>query len=510
MQPLLVLIGSLFLCGTALAVQVPVLVYHDIRDQPGADEYVVSTQAFREQMAFLKQQGYQPVSLARYADAAAGKSKLPEKPIVLSFDDGLVSFRDIAVPVLAEYSFPAVLSVVTGWVDGNQVPDDYRGRLLTWEQLRSLSRSPLVEVLSHTDNLHHGVLANPQGNLTPATITRRYDVQARRYESETDYRKRIRADLTHSAQRLLTELGKSPPGIAWPYGDYNQVLAEEAAALGFKYQLTLDKEPARTEQFPRINRVALRAVRTIAAFESTLSFERAHQPLRILEIELDAMANSRAADQEQWLSALLGRARLSRANVALVNPFTRDGAEAFFQNGSVPVRAEVLHRVLHQLRTRAGIDYLLLRITAVPAVTEAAAELARRHPYDGVLLAANISKADAAILQKQFSYHHPGTQCGQEQGAAWPVCQDFMLVSVDSLAPAHYSAMDDKTALPVYYLLQNRPDADGRQVATALHDMRVRGARNYGLHDGPFLENPEYLRRVATELAAHSPPGTRY
>ena len=508
MRRLLVLIGCWSLLGTALAVEVPVLVYHDIRDVPGTDEYVVTGQMFREQMAFLKQQGYQPVSLRRYAEAAAGKSNLPDKPVVLSFDDGLASFRDIAMPVLAEYGFPAVLSVVTGWLDGRQVPSDYRDRLLSWEHLRAVSRSPLVEILSHTDNLHNGILANPQGNSTPAAITRRYDAVNGLYETEAAFRKRIRADLALSAQRLRAELGKSPPGIAWPYGFYDQVLAEEATALGMRYQLTLAAEPARLEQFPRIHRVVLRAASTIATFENTLRFERSRLPLRFIEVGLDDMASRTSAEQEKWLSALLPRLQLLRANAVVVNPFTRDGRHAFFQNNRIAVRAEVLHRFLHQVRTRAGIDFLLLRVPAVPGVAQAAPELARRHAYDGVLLAAGHSQADAAALQKLFAYHHPGIRCGREQGAAWPACQDFMVVNLDSPTTASSLAEMHTASMPVYFLLQNRPDDDAAQVARTLHGLRAAGARNYGLRYGTFLDNPVNLRRMATELAAHSIRGS--
>jgi poly-beta-1,6-N-acetyl-D-glucosamine N-deacetylase PgaB len=509
MRYLLALIGCGLLFGTVLAAEVPVLVYHDIRDVPGADKYVVTGQTFREQMAFLKRQGYQPISLRHFAEAAAGRTSLPEKLVVLSFDDGLVSFRDIAMPVLAEYGFPAVLSVVTGWIDGRQVPSDYRDRLLSWEQLRAVSRSPLVEVLSHTDNLHHGILANPQGNLTPASITRRYDAVSGQYESETAFRSRIRADLAHSAKRLRAELGTNPPGIAWPYGFYDQILAEEATALGMRYHLTLAEEPARLEQFPRINRLVLRDASTIAAFENVLLFERGRRPLRFIEVELDDMAGRSAAEQEKWLSALLPRLQLLRANAVVVNPFTRDGRYAFFQNNRIAVRAEVLHRFLHQVRTRAGIDFLLLRIPAIPGVAQAAPELARRHPYDGVVFAAGHSQAEAQALQRLFGYHHPGARCGREQGAAWPVCQDFMTVNMDLPVNASNPAVKLAASMPVYFLLQNQPDADGAQVGKALHGLRASGARDYGLRYGTFLENPANLRRVAAELAAQSIRGAR-
>ena len=514
MRSFLIMIGCWLLLGQSLAAEVPVLVYHDIRDVSGADEYVVTSRMFREQMAFLKQQGYQPVSLGRYAEAAAGKSTLPKKPIVLSFDDGLVSFRDIALPVLEEYSFPAVLSVVTGWLDGRQVPAEYRGRLLSWKQLRAVSRSPLVEILSHTDNLHHGILANPQGNLTPASITRRYETAGGHYETEANFRARVRADLTQSSKRFQAELGSPPPGITWPYGFHAQVLLEEAMALGMRYQLILAEEPARSEQFPRINRVVLRAANSLVDFENTLRFERSRRPLRFVEIELEDMASRSAAEQEKWLSDLLVRLQLLRASAVIVNPFTRDGHNAFYRNKQVPLRAEVLHRVLHQVRTRAGVDHLILRIPVVPGVINVATELARRHPYDGVLLAAGHNQADAAALKNIFKYYRPGSRCGREQGAEWAVCQDFIAVPVELLPKGNKPVVkQDATSIatitapgsmPVYFFLQNRPDEDGAQVAKTLHGLRADGARHYGFRYGSFLDNPVNIRRLAAELAGHT------
>jgi hypothetical protein len=168
------------------------------------------------------------------------------------------------------------------------------------------------------------------------------------------------------------------------------------------------------------------------------------------------------------------------------------------------LRAEVLHRFLHQVRTRAGIDFLLLRIPAIPGVIQAVPELARRHPYDGVLLATGHNQEAAAELYRLFDYHHPAVRCGREQGAVWPVCQDFLAVNHGLPTLAGSPAAMETASTQVYFLLQNRLDADGAQVAKALHGLRVAGARNYGLRYGMFLENPVNLRRVATELAAHS------
>ena len=61
-----------------------------------------------------------------------------------------------------------------------------------------MQASGLVEIASHSANLHHGIVANPQGNLIPAAIARAYDDG--QYESYRDFHARIAADLTNSAE----------------------------------------------------------------------------------------------------------------------------------------------------------------------------------------------------------------------------------------------------------------------------------------------------------------------
>ena len=489
------------------AAELPVLVYHDIVRAPGADEYAITEQGFREQMAYLKRAGYRPLSLREVADIAAGRSRLPDKPVMLTFDDGLQSFRRTALPVLEEYGYPAVLSVVTGWLDGENIPASYAGRLMDWEDVRAVSRLPHVEILSHTHNLHHGVPANPQGNEAPASITRRYDPATDRYESEAAFRTRIRADLTRSAQRLRAETGRAPPGVSWPYGFHDRLLGEEADRLGMRWQLVLDETPARTERFPWINRALLRSVKTLAAFEDALHFTRARRPLRFIEIELDEMAGRVPAEQEQWLSALLTRLQLLRVNAVVVNPFTRAGRQAFFRNESMPMRAEVLHRVLHQIRARAGVGQILLRISDAPGIMPAVSELARRHPYDGVILDGSFANNADSALRARFEYHRPGLRCGRFIITPSTACDDFRVVPVE---PGKARVPAEGGRESVYYLVRNRPDESGKRVIEALRSLGDDGARHYGLRDGEFLRDPANLRRVAIELARHSSAGARH
>ena len=67
--------------------------------------------------------------------------------------------------------------------------------LLGWDEIRALSKSGLVEIASHSYDLHHGIHGNPQGNAFAAATARSYDVQSGLYENDADYEQRIRADL---------------------------------------------------------------------------------------------------------------------------------------------------------------------------------------------------------------------------------------------------------------------------------------------------------------------------
>lgn len=490
---------TLALAATAVpAAEVPAVVYHDVV-RSGGDTYAVSEADFRKQMKFLQRAGYRPIRLTDFARAAQEGVALPDKPVLLTFDDGLVSFREIVLPVLEEYGFPAVLSVTTGWLDGRQVPDTYRGRLLSPETLRVVSQSPLVEIVSHTDQLHEGIPADPFGSLAPAAVTRRY-LGKGRYESEAAYRERVRADLRRSHRRLTEITGRPPAGIAWPYGYHNSILLEEAATLGMVMHLTLDDGPADTGEYPRINRRLLHKTRALAGFEQALQTGQREPSVRLLEVVLDDLAEGLPAEQESRIDKLVERVRLLRVNTVIVSPFSRNGEVSFFANDSRPVRSDLLHRVLHRLRTVAGIGNLILRLPADNDDREALRELARRHPYDGLLLSGTPSNAHMAWLSETFGYHRPGLRCGTDRPAPPLGCRDFRLVRVSVSNPGLPAAGSRaRVDAPVYYLVS--PDAPEARLPGTLRALRRSGARHYGIEQGSWLETPGMLQAVALELA---------
>jgi peptidoglycan/xylan/chitin deacetylase (PgdA/CDA1 family) len=95
--------------------RVPILMYHSISVPPqgGASlpELFVPTANFKDQMSYLSDQGYEAVTLDQVWSAWQGKGPLPEKPIVLSFDDGYLTQYTHAAPVLKEMGWPGVLNL---------------------------------------------------------------------------------------------------------------------------------------------------------------------------------------------------------------------------------------------------------------------------------------------------------------------------------------------------------------------------------------------------------------
>uniref|UniRef100_A0A7C1G2M2 Polysaccharide deacetylase family protein n=1 Tax=Thermomicrobium roseum TaxID=500 RepID=A0A7C1G2M2_THERO len=142
---------------------VPILMYHYIRPRPGSDDPLgqrlsVDPATFQAQMDWLAQHGFTPITLSELAALRAGLIPAPPHPIVLTFDDGYRDFYQNAFPILRAHGFHATVFVVTGFVG--------QERYLTWDMIRELDRSGLVEIGAHT--VHHPdltTLANPESEI---------------------------------------------------------------------------------------------------------------------------------------------------------------------------------------------------------------------------------------------------------------------------------------------------------------------------------------------------------
>lgn len=126
----------------------PILMYHDVTDGPTSDNpMVVTTEKLEGDLCWLKENGYHTI-LPR--ELTAGEP-LPEKPVMITFDDGYVSNYRLLFPLLQKYQMKAAICLIVSLTD-----EDPEGHgHLTWDMCREMQASGLVEIASHTYALHN-------------------------------------------------------------------------------------------------------------------------------------------------------------------------------------------------------------------------------------------------------------------------------------------------------------------------------------------------------------------
>lgn len=197
-----------------------VLMYHKINDL-WPNPTTVPTAVFEEQMALLGELAYVPVSLDAVRDHYLQASELPERAVLITFDDGYRDNVENALPVLRRYGYPAVVFVPIGFLDdGRPLPHEEQLRLLGirnetvgWDELAELEAGG-VRIESH------GIGHRPLSELEPAEATR---------------------EIALSKLRLEERLGREVDAFAFVKGslaDYRPEHASLVAQAGYKLAFT--------------------------------------------------------------------------------------------------------------------------------------------------------------------------------------------------------------------------------------------------------------------------------
>jgi peptidoglycan/xylan/chitin deacetylase (PgdA/CDA1 family) len=196
---------------------VPILTYHKVNPDPqtGGLGLRVRPADFDWEMHYLKINGYQSVSLGAVVDHFTKGGKLPDKPIVITFDDGYRDNYYYAYPILKKYDYTATIFVTTGTVGGiNEF--DYQARIqpknkmLAWNQIKEMSNNGIT-IGAHT--------------LDHVRLTKISQAAARR-------------QILESKKVLEKELGKEINYFSYPYGDCNQSIAEIVKESGYQAATT--------------------------------------------------------------------------------------------------------------------------------------------------------------------------------------------------------------------------------------------------------------------------------
>ena len=156
----------------------------------------LSAQEFEGHLEYLKQNDYTVVDLASAITAVQQGTELPEKAIVITFDDAWRNIYEQGLPLLQQYDYPFTVFVNTDPVDQNNP------HAMTWDMLRDLKKQG-VTLANHTRD--HGYLV-------------------RKPEYNDQWLATTLDNINYAQQRLTDELGPVPKWLAYPFGEYNNRL----------------------------------------------------------------------------------------------------------------------------------------------------------------------------------------------------------------------------------------------------------------------------------------------
>lgn len=184
--------------------KVPILMYHYLSTPPeDADIYrvdlSVSPESFREQLSFLKENGYSTVDLYDLSRAITNQAELPEKPIILTFDDGYIDNYEYAFPLLREFDYKATFFIVTDFVDKG------RAGYMDWPMIEEMAAAGM-RMESHSRN-------HP--------------------DLRTLSRDGLIWEMLGSRETLAAHIGYTPRYFAYPGGDYNEETIQTLDELAY-------------------------------------------------------------------------------------------------------------------------------------------------------------------------------------------------------------------------------------------------------------------------------------
>lgn len=213
---------------------VPVLLYHNFVEEPA--DSPTGSETFRRQMELLRTNGYEVISLNELIDFVEKGTPLPEKPVVITFDDGYLSNYEIAYPILREYGFEGTIFTIGCSFGHKKYYKDTELEMTPHfdrEEMDEMLASGIITIGSHTYDMHQ-VYPYDSGEYIRESIVPFEN------EGEEEYIKALSADIERQ-NALFESVGLAPADIlAFPHGEYDDLANAVLRSYGYKLTLSTD------------------------------------------------------------------------------------------------------------------------------------------------------------------------------------------------------------------------------------------------------------------------------
>ena len=199
----------------------PVFLYHGLtpfqRDPILAYSVHLTTQRFEEHMRALVQAHFTPVTASQVDRWIHGKAELPERPVMIAFDDNRMdSFRQ-ADPVLKRTGVKATMFTIVHYANLH-LP-----HYASWQEIKRYVATGRWEIQSHGDSAHLPIPVDREGHEAMFLVNKKWLAKEHRMETDAEWKRRIELDHLSAKQWIGQFTGQRPVAYAWPEGNFGQI-----------------------------------------------------------------------------------------------------------------------------------------------------------------------------------------------------------------------------------------------------------------------------------------------
>lgn len=212
-------------------IDVPIIMYHSILKDPSrSNKYTVTPAVLEEDLKYIKDKGYTTVTIADLISYVYDDSPLPEKPIVLTFDDGHYNNYGYLFPLLEKYDMEAVISIVGSYTDKFTETDEanLNYSYLRWKDIKELMDTGRIEFQNHTYNLH-------------SNTGKRIGTKKIKGETDEHYKSILKDDILKLQQEFEENTNYTPKCFTYPFGGISNASLDIIKELGFKASLSCEQ-----------------------------------------------------------------------------------------------------------------------------------------------------------------------------------------------------------------------------------------------------------------------------
>lgn len=209
---------------------IPILMFHHISEDANSS---LTSDSFRRYMVELKEGGYETIFYKDLYSFVKGGRTLPEKPVIVTFDDGYESNYQYAYPILKGLGMKAEISIIGNSIGLDKNPNTGVSIIphFSWDQAREMVNSGFVRIHSHSYGMHQHVSAEEVDRL---------GVIKNQYESPQYYYKMFTQDCLQMKKLIQKKLGYDDLIYTYPYGKYNLKTESVLKNLNYKMTVTTD------------------------------------------------------------------------------------------------------------------------------------------------------------------------------------------------------------------------------------------------------------------------------